>query len=68
MTDSQPMFLDRKSSAKTVGVSVDLITASIKKGTLRAKRSGKNAKGEPVGKYLISRDALLAWFETLEDA
>jgi len=65
---TEQLFLDRKAAAKTAGVSTDLITAAIKSGKLRAKRSGKNADNEPVGKYLISREALLEWFDTLEDA
>jgi hypothetical protein len=65
---AEPMFMDRKTAAKTAGVSVDLIAQAIHMGTLRAKRSGKNEAGEPVGKYLISRDALRDWFDTLPDA
>jgi hypothetical protein len=64
----EPMFLDRKAAAKTAGVSVDLLTAAIRKGTLRAKRTGVNEHGDPVGKFLITHAALEAWYSTLEDA
>jgi hypothetical protein len=64
----EPMFLDRKAAAKAAGVSVDLLTAAIRKGTLRAKRTGVNEHGDPTGKYLITREALSAWFDTLESA
>jgi hypothetical protein len=62
------MFLDLKAAAKIAGVSVDTLKAAIHNGTLRAKRSGVNEHGDPVGKYLVTRDALTAWFETLPDA
>ena len=62
------MFLDRKAAAKTAGVSVETIARAIAAGTLRAKRTGKNKDGDGVGKYLIRRADLEAWFETLADA
>lgn len=65
---SDPLFLDRKTAAKTAGVSVDLITQAINKGTLKAKRSGANKDGEGVGKYLIRRSDLDDWFDGLVDA
>jgi hypothetical protein len=65
---AEPMFLDRKAAAKAAGVSVDLLTAAIRTGRLKAKRTSVNEFGDPTGKYLITRKALDAWFETLEDA
>ena len=65
---SEQLFMDRKAAAKACGGSVDLITKAIAAGKLRAKRTGKNADGDPVGKYLVSRSALEDWFSGLEDA
>jgi len=65
---SDTLYLDRKAAAKACGVSPDYITKAIKAGKLRAKRSGKNEDGDPVGKYLVSRVALEEWFSGLEDA
>lgn len=62
MTD--PMFLTRKQAGEITNTSEDTIRRAINKGTLRAKRVGdaKNAR------YLVSREALQAWFEQLDDA
>lgn len=58
----------RQQAAREYGVGVDVISAAIHSGELQAKRSGKNADGDPVGKYLISAEALDAWFKNLVDA
>ncbi len=62
------MFLTREEAAQACGVSLDTIRRSINRGALRAKRTSKNAAGEPCGKYLISVAELQAWFDQLEDA
>lgn len=59
-----PMFLTREQAAEACNVSVDTIRRAINSGRLRAKRTGENGGG----KYLISPDALRAWFDELEDA
>ncbi|HJR88962.1 MAG TPA: excisionase family DNA-binding protein [Aeromicrobium sp.] len=59
-----PLFLTREQAAEACNVSLDTIRRAIGKGTLRAKRTGDNGGG----KYLISPDALQAWFEELPDA
>jgi len=64
----EPRYLTREQAALAANVSVDLIKRAINTGRLRAKRSGQNAKGEPAGKYLISIEALDAWFKGLKDA
>lgn len=61
---TEQMFLTREEAAKVAGVSFDTIKRAINKGTLRAKRSGEGGGG----KYLVSRDALQAWFDGLVDA
>ena len=60
----QPIAYTREGATEVVPVSIDTITRAINSGALRAKRTGANGGG----KYLISRDALLSWFEQLEDA
>lgn len=65
---TEQMFLDRHEAAEATGVSPDTIRRAIRKGALKAKRSGKNKDGDGVGKFLISRKALEDWFEGLEDA
>lgn len=59
-----PLFLTREQAAESCNVAADTIRRAINKGALRAKRTGENGGG----KYLISRDALVEWFESLEDA
>ena len=66
MTDQ--MFMDLKTAAKACGVGPDTIRRAITSGALRAKRSATAPNGDPVGKHIISRDALVAWFEGLPDA
>jgi hypothetical protein len=57
------------SAAKAVDLGVDTITAAIKSGRLRAKRSGpKDKDGNPTGKHLITIEALREWLDQLEDA
>jgi hypothetical protein len=64
----EPLFLDIKAAAKIAGVSPDTLKVAIHKGSLQAKMTGVNMQGDPVGKYLMTREALMAWFETLPDA
>jgi hypothetical protein len=68
VTTSEPILLDLKAAVPIAGVSKDLLIAAIKKGTLVAVRSGVNEDGDPVGKYLVTRDWLVAWSKTLESA
>lgn len=71
MTEGQ-MFLDRDEAARVAGVKLDTIRRAIAKGDLRAKRTSTKTLEDgttvPTGKYLISRDALRAWFDGLTDA
>jgi len=73
MTDQ--ISYDLGQAAKLCGVSRDTLLRAIAKGDLRAKRSTKREednlsgkKGDPAGKHLVTRDALVAWFDSLEDA
>jgi len=50
-------------AAELVGLARATLQAAIRGGRLRAKRTG-----EKRGIYLISHEALTAWFESLEDA
>lgn len=58
----------REEAAAACGVSVDTIKRAIRTGALRAKRSGRNDKGEPAGKYLIPSQALQDWLDSLDAA
>lgn len=58
------LYYTRDEAAEACSVSVDTIKRHINRGTLRAKRTGSNGGG----KYLISVQALEAWFSTLDDA
>lgn len=60
----EPMFLTREQAAQVAGVSLDTIKRAIGKGALRAKRTGADGGG----KYLITREALMEWFDGLIDA
>ncbi len=66
---SDKIAYNKAEAAALVGLSEDTIGKALRGGTLRAKRTGKRRQdGKVTGSYLISRDALLAWFEELEDA
>ena len=71
-TSEPQAFFTRQEAAKFMRVSVDVIQAAVITGVLRAKRTGRTRDDDdnwkPAGKYLISRAALEAWFEQLEDA
>jgi excisionase family DNA binding protein len=52
-----------KEAAELVGVKPATLLAAIRAGKLEAKRTGSVQ-----GNYLVTREALLAWFEGLEAA
>lgn len=68
MTADVKLAYTRPEAAKAVGLSDDTLKKAINAGHLRAKRSGKDADGNPAGKYLITHAALMAWLESLDDA
>lgn len=61
---NRQLAYSREDAARLCSVSVDTVRRAINKGTLRAKRTGKDGGG----KYLITEQALRDWLETLEDA
>lgn len=61
-------YFELVEAAERMRVSDQVLLRDIKLGTLRAKRSAKNAKGEPAGKYLIRDVDLDKWFDRLPDA
>jgi excisionase family DNA binding protein len=68
MSLSDRIALTRQEAAEVTGVSLDTIIRAIRSGELKAKRSGKDKKGQPAGKYVIPVKAIEAWIEGLEDA
>ena len=55
-------------ACEATGFSKPHLERAIKSGALKAKKSSKNADGEPVGKFVILADALQAYLEGLPDA
>lgn len=55
-------------AAEATGLSRKTLDRAIKAGTLRAKRTGLTADGEPAGSFVILADALQAWLDSLADA
>lgn len=68
MTTTKPLAYAAKDAATQAGVSLDTILRAIRRGDLRAKRSGQLDDGTPTGKYLVTRTALEEWLEALPDA
>jgi excisionase family DNA binding protein len=62
------LFYTREEAAEVTRLSKGTIDRYLRSGELKAKRSARDADGNPAGKVLISRDALMEWFEGLEDA
>lgn len=63
------MFYGREEAARRAGVSIDTIRRAIRKGHLKAKRTGwDDEKQVATGRYLISDEDLRAWFDGLVDA
>lgn len=60
--------LDLDAAAFATGVSRETLRQAILNGDLKGKRSGRGPDGDGIGKYLVSVDALRAWFEGLVDA
>jgi hypothetical protein len=62
------LALGRTDAARICGVSTETLTREVKAGRLKAKRSGKDADGNPAGRYLFFLDDLRAWLDGLDDA
>lgn len=54
-------------AAHVTGMSRDLLYRAVKSGDLPAKRTSKNAAGEPAGRIIILRSALEQFLENLPD-
>ena len=65
---SERMFYTTAQAAEATGLSVSTIEGYLRSGALKAKRSGRDADGNPAGRYVIAREALIEWYEALEDA
>lgn len=55
-------------ATEVTGLSKSHLERAIRAGQLKAKKSGKDKKGEPVGKYVILARDLEAYLEGLVDA
>lgn len=55
-------------AAAACGLSEDVIARAIRKGELRARKSGRDKNGEPVGKFVIQVAALQDWLDGLPAA
>lgn len=64
----QPVAYSVATAAQATGLSQTRIKAAIHSGALRSKRSSVNEDGEPCGKYVIPRQELERFVESLEDA
>jgi len=65
---TERMFFTTAQAAEATGLSVSTIEGYLRSGALKAKRSGRDPDGNPAGRYVITRQALMDWFESLEDA
>lgn len=68
MTALPRIAVNRKEAAEMLGVSEATLRRAKADGHLRAKRTSKDADGNPTGKELYSVAELTAWFEGLADA
>lgn len=59
---------NRKEAAAEYGVSTATIDRAIATGALRAKRTGRDADGNPAGRILIAGSDLDDWFDALDAA
>lgn len=55
-------------AAAACGMSKDVLRRAIRKGDLRAAKSGRSEDGEPVGNYVIQVSALQDWLDGLPAA
>ena len=63
-----PISYDLKGAAEVTGLSQSYFKRAIEEGELKAKRSGVDADGNPVGKYVIKATDLKAFVDGLVDA
>jgi hypothetical protein len=65
---SGPIAYSLAGAAEAIGKSPSYVERAIKAGTLRAKKSGVGADGEPVGSWVIPAKSLEAFIDGLVDA
>lgn len=53
---------------EATGLGRTVLTDAIRSGELRARKSGRDANGEPVGKYVIRAEDLKAFIDGLPEA
>ena len=63
-----PISYDLKGAAEATGLSESYFKRAIEDGDLKAKRSGVDESGTPVGKYVITETNLRKFVEGLVDA
>lgn len=63
-----PISYDLKGAAAVTGLSESYFKKAIDEGALKAKRSGVDENGTPVGKYVIKEADLRAFVDGLVDA
>lgn len=63
-----PISYDLEAAAEATGLSQSYLKSAIREGDLKAKRSGTDKAGNPVGKYLIRTADLERFVDGLVDA
>jgi len=57
-----------RTAAADTGLSQTHLSDAIKAGHLKARKSGRDKNGEPIGKYVILTADLMAYLESLVEA
>lgn len=65
---STPISYSLPGAVAATGLSRSTLERAIREGTLRAKKSSKDADGNPKGVWVIKADALAAYVDGLVDA
>lgn len=65
---SEPISYNLRGAAEATGLSPSTLERAIKAGRLRAKKSGKDEDGNPIGSYVITADELRSYVKSLVDA
>jgi hypothetical protein len=66
-TIAPPLAYSIRTAVEATGFSKTHLTDAINKGELKARRSSKDTKGEPAGKWVILADDLKAWLAALPE-
>lgn len=68
MTTATVLSYSIRTAVDATGLSRSHLTEAINKGELKARRSSKNDKGEPQGKWVIPAADLEAYIASLPEA